>query len=77
MLEALLEKIRSGGSFETGVLAAQLGTSPAMVQAMLEHLQRGGYIQNYQTCGDACGGCNLKSACQSQHDQPGVRLWQA
>ena len=75
MLEKLLNEIRSGGSFETGALAAQLGTSPQLVQAMLEHLQRSGLIHSYQACGDACGGCNLKGTCQSGHAKDGVRLW--
>lgn len=76
MLEKLLTEIRSGGTFETGVLAATLGTTPELVEAMLEHLQRAGYIRPYQTCGDACGGCNLKSACNVAHQTDDVRLWQ-
>lgn len=76
MLEALLTLIRSGGSFETGALAAQLGTSPQLVQAMLEHLQRSGLIQAYQACSDACGGCSLKDNCQSGHSKDAIRLWQ-
>jgi len=75
MLEALLTLIRCGGSFETGALAAQLGTSPQLVQAMLEHLQRSGHIQAYQACGDACGGCSLKGTCQTGYSKDGVRLW--
>lgn len=84
MLEKLLAEIRSGGTFETGVLAARLGTTPALVEAMLEHLQRSGYLRPYpagergtgETCGDACGGCSLKSACKAAHPTDGVRLWQ-
>ncbi|MDP2994886.1 MAG: hypothetical protein Q8N46_07170 [Anaerolineales bacterium] len=63
MLEKLLTEIRSGGTFETGVLAARLGTTPELVQAMLEYLRRAGYIQPYRTCGDACGGCSLRKEC--------------
>ncbi len=77
MLEKLLEEIRAGGTFETGVLAQKLGTSPAMVEAMLDHLQRLGRLQPYQSCGDGCGGCSLKSACHSSTQQGGVKLWQA
>ncbi len=75
-MKNLLTLIRSGGSFETGTLAAQLGTSPQLVQAMLEHLQRSGLIQAYQACSDACGGCSLKGTCQTGHTKDGVRLWQ-
>jgi len=77
MLERLLAEIRAGGTFETTTLAAKLGTSPAMVEAMLDHLQRLGRLQPYQSCGDGCGGCNLKSACQSKTRGDGVKLWQA
>jgi len=76
MLEKLLEEIRSGGTFETGVLAARLGTTPALVEAMLEHLQRAGQLRPYEACGEACRTCNLKQACQSAHQKNGVRLWQ-
>jgi len=76
MLEKLLEESRAGGTFETGVLAARLGTTPALVEAMLEHLQRAGQLRPYETCGDACGACSLKQECKSAHPANGVRLWQ-
>jgi DNA-binding Lrp family transcriptional regulator len=63
MLERLLAEIRLGGTLETGALALRLGTSPAMVKAMLDHLQRRGYIQPYQAALDACRGCSLRRAC--------------
>jgi hypothetical protein len=63
MLEKLLAEISSGGTFETGELAARLGTTPELLVAMLEHLQRSGYIQPLQTCNDACGGCSLSKTC--------------
>lgn len=75
MLEALLTKIRSGGPLETAQLAAQLGTTPAMVRVMLEHLQRSGHIQPYQACGDGCGGCDLKGACKPPTQGETLRLW--
>ncbi len=75
MLEKLLAEIRSGGTFETGVLAAKLGTTPALVEAMLDHLQRAGQLHPYETCGDACGGCSLKKECKA-HPINVVRLWQ-
>jgi Mn-dependent DtxR family transcriptional regulator len=76
MLERLLAEIRSGGTFETSVLAAKLGTSPALVEAMLEHLQRSGYIRSYETCRDACRGCSLKKECKSVPRTNSIRLWQ-
>ncbi len=74
MLEKLLAEIRSGGTLEVNSLADRLGTTPALVQAMLEHLQRSGHIRAYQACADACGGCSLKGEC---HGGAGVvKLWQ-
>ncbi len=76
MLEKLLKEIREGGTLETGKLAAKLGTSPAMVEAMLEHLRQMGYIQAYETCGDGCAGCSLSSTCQKDATSGQVQLWQ-
>jgi hypothetical protein len=69
MLEKLLAEIRSGGTFETGELAARLGTTPELLTAMLEHLQRLGVIQPFITCNDTCAGCDLSNSCrQPQSD---------
>lgn len=76
MLEQLLAEIRAGGTLETGTLAAKLGTTPEMVEAMLEHLQRAGYLQPYRPCGDGCAGCDLKSGCKIMDQAYGARLWQ-
>lgn len=74
MLERLVAEIQMGGTLETGVLAAKLGTSPKLVQAMLEHLQRTGFIKSYVNCDNlGCQSCSLSDACGSS---PAVRLWQ-
>jgi hypothetical protein len=77
MLEQLLAEIRAGGTLETGELAVLLGTSPQMVDAMLEHLRLSGYIQAYSDCGDGCQGCSLKSSCRSGEGAKRIRLWQS
>lgn len=75
MLEKVLQEIRSGGTIEARALAARLGTSPALIEMMLEHLQNAGYIQPYQACGDGCGSCSLKDGC---HQQPQlIKIWQS
>jgi Mn-dependent DtxR family transcriptional regulator len=76
MLEQLVREIRAGGTLEVHSLARRLNTSPQIVEAMLEHLQRSGLISAYVNCGDRCQGCGLKEAC---HTKPknGVRLWQS
>ncbi len=76
MLEKLLHEIRSGGPLEVSALAARLDTTPAMVQAMLEHLQRLGYIHPYaQACGDGCGGCSFSQACNVGERAEIIHLW--
>ena len=64
MLEKLLAELRSGGTFETGELAARLGTTPEMLTAMLEHLQRSGAVHPFTACNDACTECSLSSSCR-------------
>ena len=76
MLEKLLQEINAGGTLETVALAARMNTTPKLIEAMLEHLQRSGLILNYVICGDGCGGCNLRDAC-NKGAQSAVRLWQS
>jgi hypothetical protein len=76
MLQQLVDEIQSGGTLEAGALALRLHTSIQLIEAMLEHLQRIGYIKSYVRCGDACHGCSLYDSC-SQPDQKTLRLWQA
>ena len=75
MLEQLVKEIRAGGTLETGDLATRLGTTPQLIEVMLEHLQRSGLIQAYVSCNDGCLGCSLQDACgKSALDK--LRLWQ-
>jgi DNA-binding IscR family transcriptional regulator len=76
MLKQLMNEIRAGGTLETNTLAARLGTSPQLVEAMLEHLQRSGFIEAYANCSSAgCQGCDLQDACR--HTPGTIRLWQS
>ncbi len=74
MLEQLMNEICAGGTLETGVLATRLGTSPRLIEAMLEHLQRAGLIQPYVSCADGCQGCSLRDGCRRQD---AIHLWQS
>lgn len=76
MLEQLIAEIQVGGTLETSALAARLGTSPHMVEALLEHLRLNGFIQAYSHCGDGCQGCSLTSSCSSGVGAGTIRLWQ-
>lgn len=75
MLEQLLTEIRAGGTLEVGALSKKLGTTPQMVEVMLEHLQRSGYIRPYETCGDGCGGCSLKTDCHHAERVDLLKMW--
>lgn len=76
MLEQLVNEIRAGGTLEVRALAAHLGTSPQIVEALLEHLQRSGHIQAYASCSDGCQECSLRDSC-SRQGQSTVHLWQS
>ena len=76
MLEKLVHEIRSGGTLETADLATRLGTTPQLIEAMLEHLQRSGLIQGYVSCNDGCLGCSLTDACKKPNAGT-LRLWQS
>jgi hypothetical protein len=53
-----------------------LGTTPQLIEAMLEHLQRNGLIRAYVSCSDGCLGCSLQAACKKP-DPGRMRLWQS
>src|ERR1051325_248374 len=75
MLNQLMNEIRAGGTLEVGALATRLNTTPQLIEAMLEHLQRSGWIAAYVGCSDGCLGCGLQDACRKT---PGtIRLWQS
>jgi len=76
ILEKLLAEIQSGGTLEVRALADRLGTTPALVEAMLEHLERSGLLKAYQGCDGACTGCGLKSTCLRPDMPNGMRIWQ-
>ena len=76
MLEQLVNEIKLGGTLETRTLAIRLGTSPQIIEAMLEHLERIGQIKTYANCGDSCQGCSLSEACVKPR-QNTLRLWQS
>jgi hypothetical protein len=75
MLEQLLNEIQMGGTRDANSLASRLGTTPQMVTAMLEHLERLGRLQDLQRCASqGCRGCSEAATCAL----PGIsgRVWQ-
>jgi hypothetical protein len=77
MLERLMTEIRAGGPLDAAKLAVTLETTPQMVEAMLEHLQRLGLLSAYQnaSCSDACQACSLKGFCDPNKKRSALQLW--
>lgn len=64
MLEQLLNILHQGGSHTVAGLAQKLGTSPTMVEVMLEDLTRRGYLQTIgDRCTSECEHCPFGSGC--------------
>ena len=63
MLERLLDRL-SAGVTSVPELARALGTSPKLVEAMLEDLAQRGLVRAVESCGGACQGCGV-SGCLS------------
>ncbi len=76
MLAQLIRRIDGGGTLDTASLSAELGVSPALLEAMLEHLQRLGLVRPYVQSNQACSGCALNGNCGAEPDA-GIRLWAA
>jgi DNA-binding IscR family transcriptional regulator len=75
-LSRLLVKIQSGGTFEVAALAAELGTSTGIIEAMLEHLQRQGLVRACSQSRAACSSCGLSTSCGIESGS-GLRVWQS
>ncbi|MCX8061015.1 MAG: FeoC-like transcriptional regulator [Anaerolineales bacterium] len=73
MLERLLAELDRGQTLSVKKLAMQLETTPAMVEAMLEHLERLGQVETVEFCQETCAECPLGSNCAMEKRQ---RLWQ-
>ncbi len=77
MLERILQEVDCGGTIDASALAARLHTSAPMVEAMLDHLVRSGYLKEYIDCGDGCSGCSLQAACDPGQGRTALRLWRS
>lgn len=73
MLDRLLAELNSGQTMSVEGLASRLETTPALVEMMLEHLQRQGSIETVETCGEGCEVCPLGALCKPEKRR---RLWQ-
>ena len=67
MLSELVELLRGGGTHRVADMANALGTTPLLVEAMLETLTRMGYLRQLGgSCGDACGMCPVAGTCSAE-----------
>lgn len=72
MLEKLIQLLKEGGALRLSDLADQLGVSQPLVEQMIEHLVRAGYLKQVEGCSEGhCTGCSLKRTCKA----PSVRTW--
>lgn len=73
MLNRLLDLLRSGGTHRVADLARELGTTPELVEMMLEDLCRMGYLKRTAGgCGGKCAACPVAGLCAVGGDE---QLW--
>ena len=75
MLNMLMAEIAKGGPLEVNRLAVSLDTTPQLITMMLETLKKSGFLKQYQSCEEGCGGCSLSSACDHTNMNT-AQLWQ-
>ena len=74
LLEQLLALMRRGGVHSIAEVAAELETSPVLVETMLEDLSQRGYLHPVEAqCAQECKGCALSGQCAVTG---GGRVWQ-
>ena len=74
---SLLELLDSPGVHTASQLAADLGTTPEMVEAKLEHYARLGYIKKtilFAGCGEGCKTCPGCSGLK--HSAASITYWE-
>lgn len=73
MLERLLELLRTGSAYRIADLARELETTPALIEAMLEDLERMGYLRSVAWgCPRECAACVWAESCKATN---GGRVW--
>ncbi len=63
-LAEMLRLLADGGIHSTAELARRLAVGEGLLAAMVDDLSRRGYLAAVdQSCGAACDGCGVRSAC--------------
>lgn len=74
MLNELLTLLHEGGTHRVTDLAQVLDTTPELVEAMLEDLNRMGYIKSVRaSCSEKCASCPLADSCAA--GTGGEQIW--
>jgi hypothetical protein len=66
VLRRLIEAVARGGAGDTRELAAELGASHAVVEAMMDELARRGFVERASECLPSCGDCPASGICASR-----------
>jgi DNA-binding IclR family transcriptional regulator len=65
LLPQLLRLLADGAIHSRAELARRLGIGEALMSAMLDDLQRRGYLAAFDpSCGERCAGCGIRSTCE-------------
>jgi predicted ArsR family transcriptional regulator len=73
MLSKLIELLLAGGTHRVSDIAHSLGTTPQLVEAMLEDLTRMGYLRQLGTqCEGQCKMCPVAGMCTAEANG---RVW--
>ncbi len=73
MLRQILARLSEGGTWTIADLAAELETTPQLVEAALEELARHGYLKQVGVaCRGTCASCSLSGGCVPS---AGERVW--
>jgi hypothetical protein len=67
VLDQIIDLLRDGGTHRVTDMARALGTTPQMVEAMLETLARMGHLRQLgDSCGGACASCPVAGTCTAE-----------
>lgn len=72
MLEKLLTLLQDPRTHSLNDLAHALDTTPAMIETMLETLERLGRVRQVTGCDTGCQGCPMKNSCVPTRT---ARIW--
>jgi len=76
VLDRLLELLREGGTHRISDIAQELGTTPQLVEAMLEDLARMGYVKRVAAqCSGKCTTCPVSQTCTVGGGESNGRIW--